>query len=178
MKKINLKKSLKIITLFLLFALLMGCGYAFAPQGEYVDKRIQKVYVEPFGNKTPQAEIENFVRTAFINHLIQNTRFKVVGSSAQADATIKGTILHYNTNTLSYRPNKLAAEERISTTLEVVFRDKENDKVLWSSRGIRGTVEYDLEDNINLIPVARKNALIKLANDTAEKAVNLMLAGF
>ena len=178
MKKINFKKSVKIIALFLLFALFIGCGYAFAPQGNYVDKRIQKIYVEPFGNKTPQAEIENFVRTAFINHLIQYSRFKVVGSAAQADATIKGTIRHYSADTLSYRPNKLAAEERVSTTLEVVFRDKENDKVLWSSKGIRGTVEYDLEDNINLIPIARKNALIKLANDTAEKAVNLMLAGF
>jgi outer membrane lipopolysaccharide assembly protein LptE/RlpB len=178
MKKIKFEKSVKIIALFLLFTLFIGCGYAFAPQGEYVDKRIQKIYVEPFGNKTPQAEIENFVRTAFINNLIQYSRFKVVGSAAQADATIKGTVRHYNAETLSYRANKLAAEERISATLEVVFRDKENDKVLWSSSGIRGTVEYDLEDNINLIPIARKNALIKLANDTAEKAVNLMLAGF
>jgi hypothetical protein len=62
--------------------------------------------------------------------------------------------------------------------LELTFQEKESGKIIWSSKGITGTVDYTLEDNINLLPVTRKNALIKLANDTAEKTFNLMMSGF
>ena len=88
---------IKIGSICLFFASLFSCGYSFAPQGEYIDKRIQKVYVESFDNKTAQAEIENYVRTAFINQFIQFSRLKVVGSTESADAIIKGTILNLNT---------------------------------------------------------------------------------
>ena len=178
MKKQTWQKFLKngIICLFPL--LLLGCGYSFAPQGEYIDKRIQKVYIESFGNKTAQAEIENYGRTAFINQFIQYSRLKVVGSTEAADAIIKGTILNYNTVALSYRADTLAAEERVTVTLELTFRERESGKIIWSSKNIKGTVEYTLEGDINLFPITRRNALTKLANDTAEKAFNLMMAGF
>jgi hypothetical protein len=178
MKKQTWQKIIKTGTIYFFPLLFLGCGYSFAPQGEYIDKRIQKVYVESFGNKTAQAEIENYVRTAFINQFIQYSRLKVVGSVEAADAIIKGTILNYSTHALSYRANTLAAEERATVTLELTLRERESGKVIWSSKSIRGTVEYTLEDNINLFPIIRKNALTKLANDTAEKAFNLMMAGF
>ena len=178
MKKQNWQNFIKNGLIYLIPLLLLGCGYSLAPQGEYIDKRIHKVYVESFGNKTAQAEIENYVRTAFINQFIQYSRLKVVGSTEAADAIIKGTILNYNTTALSYRANTLAAEERATVTLELTFRERESGKVIWRSKNINGTVEYTLEDNINLFPITRKNALTKLANDTAEKAFNLMMAGF
>lgn len=178
MKKLNWKNIIR--TIFVCFATLpfLCCGYSFAPQGNYIDKRIQKVYVESFGNKTAQAEIENYVRTAFIDQLIQSSRLKIVESVESADAIIKGTILNLNTAALSYSANTLAAEERATITLELNFQEKESGKIIWSSKSITGTVDYTLEDNINLLPVTRKNALIKLANDTAEKTFNLMMSGF
>lgn len=178
MKKQKRRLLIKLGAICFFLALLLSCGYSFAPQGEYIDKRIQKVYVESFGNKTAQAEIENYVRTAFIDQLIQSSRLKIVESAESADAIIKGTILNLNTNALSYRANTLAAEERATITLELNFLEKESGKIIWSSKSITGTVDYTLENNINLLPVTRKNALIKLANDTAEKTFNLMMSGF
>jgi hypothetical protein len=178
MKKQKRRLLIKIGTICFFLALLLSCGYSFAPQGEYIDKRIQKVYVESFGNKTAQAEIENYVRTAFINQFIQFSRLKVVESTESADSIIKGTILNLNTVPLAYGSNTLAAQERATMALELTFQEKESGKIIWSSKGITGTVDYTLEDNINLLPVTRKNALIKLANDTAEKTFNLMMSGF
>ena len=51
-------------------ATVIACGYAFAPQGEYIDQKISKIYVEQFSNKTPYADVENYVRTAFIDQFI------------------------------------------------------------------------------------------------------------
>jgi hypothetical protein len=161
-----------------LFAVVMSCGYAFAPQGENIDPSIRTVYVEPFSNKTAQAELENDLRTAFIDQILQNTRFKIVSDPHQADALLSGAVLQFNTAALSYRKTLLAAEERATVTLEVVFRETRSGKTIWSSRVITDSVDYKLEDDINLLSATRRTALTKLARDTAEKTLTLMLSNF
>jgi hypothetical protein len=158
--------------------LLMSCGYAFTPAGEYIDKNIRKIYVEQFSNKTAQAEIENYMRNAFIGQFLLTDRFKIVNSVEEADATVKGSILNLNTTPLSYRSTTLAAEERATIILDVTFQEKESGKNIWSSKGLAGTVDYQLDNNINLLPETRKTAFIKLSNDTAEKIFNMMMSGF
>jgi hypothetical protein len=179
MKKQNRRLlKIKIGTICLFFTILFGCGYSFAPRGENIDNRIQKVYVEYFDNKTAQAGIENYVRTAFINQFIQNSRLKIVESAESADAIVKGKILNLNTSPLSYRSNALVAEERATIILELTFQENESGKIIWSSKNITGTVDYTLSTDINSTPAIKKDAFIKLANDTAEKAFNLMMSGF
>jgi hypothetical protein len=178
MKKQNRRLSFQIAIICLFTSFLFGCGYSFAPKGENIDNRIQKVYVESFDNKTAQAEIENYVRTAFINQFIQNSRLKIVGNAEAADAIVKGKILNLNTSPLSYGRNSLVVEERATIILELTFQENESGKIIWNSKNITGTVEYPLSDDINLLPAIKKDAFIKLANDTAEKVFNLMMSGF
>jgi hypothetical protein len=168
----------KLPFLVLCALILSACGYGFAPVGEHIDKRIQKIYVEQFDNKTFQAEMENYIRSAFIGQVIQTSRFKVADSAESADAIIKGSIINLNMGTLSYRANTLTAEERASITLDVSFLDRESGKIIWSSKNITGNVDYQIDNNINFLPATRKHALAKLANDIAEKAFNLMMSGF
>ena len=40
------------------------------------------------------------------------------------------------------------------------------------------SVDYALNADINLLSNTRKQALIKLSNDMAEKAFNMMMSGF
>ena len=177
MRKQN-RRLFKIGIICFFFAILFGCGYSFAPRGENIDKRIQKVYVESFDNRTAEAGIENYVRTAFINQFIQNSRFKVVESAESADAIVKGKILNLNTSPLAYDSNSLVAEERATIILELTFLEYESGKIIGSSNNITDTFDYTLSDDINLLPAIKKDAFIKLANDIAEKAFNLMMAGF
>lgn len=173
-----MKIIFNILIICVLCAILFGCGYSFTSRGESIDNRIQKVYVESFDNKTAQAEIENYVRTAFINQFIQNSRFKIVSSAEGADAVVRGKILNLNTSPLSYIKDGLAAEERAAVIIEVVFQDNSNGKVIWSAKNMTQSVDYKLNDDINLLPATRKQALMKMANDMAEKAFNLMMSGF
>ena len=173
-----MKKYFYFIIICVSCAILFGCGYSFAPRGESIDKRIQKVYVEPFDNKTSQAEIENYFRTAFINQFIQTSRFKIAPSAEAADAVVRGKILNFNTTPLSYLKNDLAAEERATIILDVTFEDNAGGKIIWSSKNMTDSVDYTLNEDINMLSPARKQALMKLANDMAEKAFNLMMSGF
>jgi len=173
-----MKKTFNIIIICVSCAILFGCGYSFAPRGENIDKRIQKIYVEPFDNKTSQAEIENYFRTAFINQFIQTSRFKIAPSAETADAVVKGKILNFNTTPLSYLKNDLAAEERATIVMDVTFEDHASGKVIWSSKNMTDSIDYSLNEDINMLSPTRKQALMKLANDMAEKAFNLMMSGF
>jgi outer membrane lipopolysaccharide assembly protein LptE/RlpB len=172
------RSFIKITFISAFFALLVACGYTFAPQGENIDKSIRKIYVEQFDNKTAQAEVENYVRQAFINQFIQNTRFKITGNAESADATVRGGILNLSMTPLSYRSNTMAAEERATMTLEITFRETQSSKIIWSSRSITGFVDYTIDNNINLLPATRKTALTQMANDIAEKTLNQMMSGF
>ncbi len=178
MKKNSRRLLIKTGGICLIFVLILSCGYTFAPQGEYIDKRITTVYVQSFANKTSQAELENYVRTAFIDQFILSVRFKIVQNVESADAIVTGSVINLKTTPLSYRKNTLVAEERASMILEINFREKESGKTIWSTKKLSGQIDYKMEDNINLFPAARKNALIKLSNDTAEKAYNMMMSGF
>lgn len=175
------KRKRALIGLAVICALsvcLFACGYTFAPAGEYIDKRIQKIYVEQFGNKTAQAEVENYIRQAFINQFIQTSRLRIVKDAQSADAIVKGAISGLNMVPLSYRSNTMAAEERATMTLDVIFQEVENGKIIWSSKNITGSVDYTIADNINMLPATRKAALMKVANDIAEKTFNQMMSGF
>lgn len=157
--------------------LLASCGYGFAPQGEHIDRRISNIYVEPFGNKTAEPEIENYIRTAFIDQIILGKRFHPVPTLEQADAVISGNVLNITTGTLSYRNTVLAAEERMYVTLEASLREKASGKIIWSSRNVTGTTDYKLQDDVNPRP-ARRSAMSKLAKDTVENAYNMMMSDF
>ena len=178
MRKQTRRFLIKTGVIYLFFMLIISCGYTFAPQGEYIDKRITTVYVQAFVNKTSQAELENYVRTAFIDQFILSNRFKIVQNVESADAIIQGSVLNINTSPLSYRLNTLVAEERATMVLEINFREKESGKTIWSSKNLTGQVDYKMVDNINMFPATRKDAFIKLSNDTAEKAFNMMMSGF
>jgi hypothetical protein len=178
MKINNRTPLIKITIVCISCAILFGCGYSFAPRGENIDNHIQKVYVESFDNRTAEAGLENYVRTAFINQFIQNSRFKIVESAESADAIVKGKILNLHTSPLSYRSNALAAEERATIILELTFLEYESGKIIWSSKNITDTFDYTLSNDINMLPAIKKDAFIKLANDMAEKTFNLMMAGF
>ena len=177
MKKQRGLSVIKLLLLGLPCVLLLSCGYGFAPQGEHIDKRIVNIYVAPFVNKTSEAEAENILRNAFIDQILQGNRFKSVPTLEQADAVINVNIISITTGVLSYRNNILAAEERMTLTLEASLREKDSGKTIWSSQNVVGTSDYKLQDNVNPKP-ARQQALIKLAKDTAENTFNLMMSDF
>jgi hypothetical protein len=109
--KIVKLSHLKMVALLYCFLLVVACGYGFIPDGEAIDKNIQKIFVDVFINKTSEANIENTFRTAFIDQVIQGRRFKIAGSPGEADAILKGSIESLSAAALSYQATNLAAED-------------------------------------------------------------------
>ncbi len=169
---------LKAVVLLCCLWMIVACGYRFIPDGEAIDKNIQKIFVDVFVNKTSEANIENTFRTAFIDQVIQRRRFKLAGSPGEADAILKGSIESINAAPLSLQATNLAAEDRISVVLSLTLEAQNPKKVLWANSSFSGLQDYIMGNNLSVAQANKKNALIKLSNDTAERAYRLMMSGF
>ena len=167
------------VTVFLIFIFMtVGCGYSLKPGGEYIDKDIQTIFVDVFVNKTSEASIENTFRTAFIDQFIQGKRFRIVDSQDRADVVFKGSIENLSSSPLSYKTSNLAAEERFTITLSLTFEQRVNKKIIWSYPGISSIQDYIVSADPAATQANKNNALLKLSNDTAERAYRLMMSGF
>jgi hypothetical protein len=154
-----------------------GCGYRISSGGEYIDKNIQSVFVDNLTNGTSEANIENIFRSAFIDQFIRGGRLKLADSRETADCVFKGRINALLTSPLSYNRDNLAAEERITVTMELVLEENGAGKTIWSNKGFLVTQDYTFTGIIER-EKNRNAALIKLSNDSAEKAYRLMMSGF
>jgi len=157
--------------------ILIGCGYQFSPGGEHIDPGIRKVFIEPLGNRTSEASIEDTFRLAMTDQFIKGKRFQIVDGEDQADALVRGSIKSLSTTALSYRTTNLAAEERMTLTVDLTFAESRTKKVIWKDENFTGTQEYPVA-SLSDTETARKNALSKLANDTAERAYRMLMSGF
>jgi hypothetical protein len=171
------KPNSGIIILLVILLISSGCGYHFSPGGEYIDPDVRKVFIEPFGNRTSQANLEDTVRLAIADWFIRGQRFKIVDTQDQADALFKGAVKSLTTTPLSYRGTNVAAEERMTLTLDLSFEDRRTKKVIWKNGDFSGTQDYTVA-SVNETETARKNALTKLSRDTAERAYRMLMSGF
>lgn len=169
--------SLKRVVL-LCCLLIAACGYRFAPEGEAIDKKIQTVFVDVFINKTSEANIENTVRTAFIDRITQGRRFRLAGSADEADAILRGSVESLTAAPLSYQATSLAAEDRITIVLSLSLEAQNPKDILWAHSGFSGTQDYSMGSSLSIAQANKKDALVKLSNDTAERAYRLMMSGF
>jgi outer membrane lipopolysaccharide assembly protein LptE/RlpB len=164
--------------LFLTAALLLaGCGYRFAGGEESIDPALRTVFVETFVNRTSEPYVENIFRSAFINRFVQEGRLKLAPGRGAADAVFRGTIRSLQVSPLAYKPNDLAAEERLTVTLEIALEERESGRVIWSDGAFTATGDYPVP-TLAAKEAGRKNALSKLGSDTAERAYRLMMSGF
>ncbi len=172
-----MKNKGKYAVIMFAVLLLAGCGYGFSPGGEYIDKNMKTVYIEPFVNKTSEANIENTFRAAFIDWFIRGNRFRVVDRADIADTIWRGSINNMSTMALSYRTSNLASEERMMIVMQLRFEERESRKEIWADGGFSAYQDYPITDAMNT-DSARKAALSRLSVYAAERAYRAMMSGF
>jgi len=165
------------VAILLSVFLIAGCGYRFSPGGEYIDKKIKTVFVDNFANKTSEANVENTVRASFIDQFIKGGRFALVDERDKADAVFKGSVNSVVTSPIAYQKTGLAAAERLSLRLDLIFEEQDTHKLIWNNKNFAAIQDYSFTD-LNSRNTNRGNALIKMSNDAAEKAYRLMMSDF
>ena len=170
-------RGMTVIAVFLSVFFVACCGYHFSPGGEYIDKKIKTVFIDNFTNKTSEANVENTIRNSFIDQFIIGGRFTLSDRRETADAVFKGSVNSIVTSPISYQSTGLAAGERLTVAMELVFEEQDTHKLIWNDKNFTSTQDYTFTD-LNTRNTNRGNALTKLSNDSAEKAYRLMMSGF
>lgn len=170
-------KGRQTIAIMLTF-LCIGCGYHFSQGGEHIDSGIQRIFIGEFANRTSEASIENYVRNAFFNRFRKGSRFTLVASVDEAEASLTGKIVSITTSHLAYSSSDLAKEDRVRMTLDMVFKRTDNDEVIWTNSGFSGKEAYTVDISSHTTAINKTNALKKLAVDMADKAYRNIMSGF
>jgi hypothetical protein len=158
--------------------LLVGCGYKFSGSIRSAYPTIKTVYVDTFTNKTSEPNLENIYRSAFSSEIVQRGHFKLVSSRGEAAAIFRGNILNIHVAPIAYKSGtSFSAEDRMTVTLQLFFEETTTGKTLWSNSAFAGTVDY-LVTAVGATESSRRNALTKLASDSAEKVYRLMMSDF
>jgi outer membrane lipopolysaccharide assembly protein LptE/RlpB len=171
------KRFVSIILALILILPVSGCGYRFAPVGETMDRKIKAVYIDTFRNHTSEAQVENYVRNAFINQFIRGNRFKSAYEKETSDAVLSGKIRGLSTSHVSYERNDTAREDTVVLSFDVEFKDSEG-TILWAKKSLSGREAYRIDDNPAITSKNRKEALRKLSRDMAEKTYRDIMSGF
>jgi len=155
-----------------------GCGYHFMPVGENIDQRIRTIFVDNFRNKTSEAKLEDQLRSSFSALFARTGRLKLAAGRSEAHAILAGSIENITTVHLTIGAGGLAREERITMILDAALIRQDTGKTLWSGRNLVGSAEYLVDRDVGLTQNRRKDALIRMNNDLAERAYLLMMSGF
>lgn len=167
----------RCVLLLLASLFVAGCGYRFAGETEPVTSEFRTVFVDTFTNRTGEAYAENIFRSAFIGRFVQEGRFNLSRSRGEADLVCRGIVRSLQAAPLAYKATNLAAEERITVTLEIVFEERASGRAIWSDSFFVGTGDYPVTA-AGITESSRRNALVKLAGESAERAYRLMMSGF
>jgi hypothetical protein len=172
------RRKIRAGVLLVLAALLLaGCGYSWVGGRGSFAPGVRTIFVDVFTNNTSEANADSIFRVAFNNQIVQNGHFKLAQSPEEADAVFRGTLLGLSSSPLSYKAANLSAEDRITVTLRLSLEERETGKVLWANDAYTGTGDYPVT-SVGATEASRRNALTKLANDTAERAYRLMMSDF
>jgi hypothetical protein len=169
-------------TALLIIALLVmpiGCGYGFSPGGEWIDSRLQTVFVDNLVNSTSEPFIEIYLRNGFEDQFRKSSRFRLSGSKDTADLILQGTITALSVPPVAYDRYDKAQEGRAVMTVNLLFEERDARKKIWAVSNFSGNETYRIDQaNPNATSVSKTAALQKLSNDMAEKAFRNLMSGF
>jgi hypothetical protein len=181
MKTETARQILQGFRALLLFSLIIAaaaCGYRFSPGGDWIDSRLQTVFVDNMVNTTNEPFIEIYLRNGFEDQFRKSSRFRLA-SKDTADTILQGTILALNTPPVAYDRNDKATEGRAVMTVNLLFEERDNKKKIWATSNFSGNETYKIDQaNPNATSVSKTAALQKLSNDMAEKAFRNLMSGF
>jgi frataxin-like iron-binding protein CyaY len=182
MKKETARQMMRGFSALLLFSLIIaaaGCGYRFSAGGEWIDSRLQTVFVDNVVNTTSEPYIEIYLRNGFEDQFRKSSRFRLSGSKETADLVLQCTINALTVPPVAFDQYDKATEGRAVMTVNLLFEEREARKKIWAVSNFSGNETYRIDQaNPNATSLSKGAALQKLSNDMAEKAFRNLMSGF
>jgi len=150
-----------VVGLFLLMV-VEGCGYHFSGRGESFPKDIRTVFIEPFVNRTREVGLDRELMTALKIELHQKGQLQVVGRLDEADAVLSGVLRVFDSRVVGINRHDEALQYEMVLTLDMSFRRRSPDQLLWRTQGAKFTDLY----------VGSRGAVVTTSPDFRSRTLN------
>ncbi|PLX95078.1 MAG: molecular chaperone [Desulfuromonas sp.] len=120
--------------LIALVVLACGCGYHLPGRGTALPEDIQRVYVEPFENKTTEPFLETPLTNEVRDQFSRRRTLEIVATPAEADAIMSGTIVSYRSGSVSYDRNDDITEYRATMVVNAALTRTNGEEVIWQGQ--------------------------------------------
>jgi outer membrane lipopolysaccharide assembly protein LptE/RlpB len=155
-----------------------GCGYALVGRGSNIPEDVRKVHLAPLENATARAQVDQILSRALADELVTRQRFEVLSSAEGADAAISGKVVSFLVNPVTFDADGRATEYEIVVTVEMAFKRREPEAVLWENDRYVFRDSYQLEAS-ELGYLDRETPAIEAAaKKFAETVITDILEGF
>ncbi len=179
MKNARLPATLPRIGLLVASLLLGGCGYHTAGHGTTIPEDVRTIAIPAFANDSQTYKIEQRLTTAVVREMTTRTHYHIVNqSSADADATLLGTVLSTTTTPLTYDSQTgRAASVLVVVNVAVRMTDRSG-KVLYQNPSYLFREQYQVPSELTSFFEEDSPAFQRLSRDFAQTLVSNLLEGF
>lgn len=156
-----------------------GCGYALVGRASNLPEDVRKVHVEPLKNRTAQAQVDQLLTRAITDEMVTRQRFTVVRSVAEAEATLSGSVISFQTVPVTFDDRGRATEYEITIVADIRFaRTDEDATALWSNDRYQFKESYPVQVSESAFFDQQNQAIEEIAERFAETMVIDLLEGF
>lgn len=128
-------------------AAALACGYSFRSP---VPQHLETVYVPTFENQTREFQLTQQLTERVIREFLDESRLRLAGDERDADLVVRGIIVAYDEEALSYDPGQAANPDvfsrRVILRVDVRLEDRVRDETLWENPSLQEWGEFSEED--------------------------------
>ncbi|MDD5347510.1 MAG: LptE family protein [Candidatus Omnitrophica bacterium] len=129
-----------------------GCGYS---TRSLVSTQYRTIYIAPFANtiditqesdsssryKVYKPKLETDVTKSVINKFLTDGNLKPV-SGENADVVLRGELVEFRRDPVRYTDSDDVLEYRLNIVVNLAFRDRKDDRLLWEEKRFTGDATY------------------------------------
>jgi outer membrane lipopolysaccharide assembly protein LptE/RlpB len=171
-------KRAALAAMFALATVLSGCGYHVAGKANRLPQNVHVLAVPVFINQTQTYRIEQILTHDVVREFVGRTRYRVVTTTADSDAILKGTVLSAQASPLTYDAQSGRISSAVVTvTMKVTLTDKAG-HVLFENPNYSFREQYQVSREVASFFEEETPALQRMSQDFARTLVSDILEAF
>jgi len=157
----------------------VGCGYHTAGHAVQLPENVKTIAIPGFVNQTQTYRIEQLLTGAVVREFTTRTHYHVLNqTSADADATLLGTVMGASLTPLTYDSQTgRAASVLVTVSMKVALTDRSG-KTLFQNPQYVFREQYEVSRELSSFFEEDSPAMGRLSRDFARTLVSNVLEGF
>ena len=156
----------------------LGCGYHTAGHSTTLPQDVTTIAIPSFKNETQTYGIEQMLTASVVREFTTRTRYHIVNTADDADATLKGTVLSTTATPLAYdTASGRAASVLVVVGIRVSLTDRHG-KVLYQNPSYVFREQYEVSQDLATFFEEDSPAFRRLSRDFARTLVSNVMEGF